>query len=298
MPASTDNTLTFDKVRTILPEAVNIAEGLLFSPLPHTSLEHTMLNEEVMIVGFIRSGTIDFKINGTDYQAHGGDIIVVNPGDITERLSPHKSCNGYLVACSVNRTIELVRELDFYRLIQTLRSTRVVRLPKTHFDNILSIISVIERILINNEHHNLDSLACLHLTEAITCELYNGISQLTEPQEITALRPETIYRGFMELLAKSAIHERNVKWYADRLCISPKYLSRVCNTCSSRSASDWIREYVMYDIRSYLKNSSMSIKEVAHRLGFSSPTFFGKSVRRWFGMSPSELRAQLRKQKI
>ncbi|MDE6555622.1 MAG: helix-turn-helix domain-containing protein [Duncaniella sp.] len=87
-----------------------------------------------------------------------------------------------------------------------------------------------------------------------------------------------------------------MKWYADRLCISSKYLSKVCNICSGRSASDWIREYVMYDIRSHLKNSSLSIKEVANRLGFSSLTFFGKSVRRWFGVSPTELRALLRKQ--
>ncbi|MDE5842684.1 MAG: helix-turn-helix domain-containing protein [Muribaculaceae bacterium] len=88
-----------------------------------------------------------------------------------------------------------------------------------------------------------------------------------------------------------------MKWYADQLCISSKYLSKVCKICSGRSASDWIREYVMYDIRSHLKNSSMSIKEVSNRLGFSSLSFFGKSVCRWFGVSPSELRTQFRKQK-
>ncbi|MDE5970338.1 MAG: AraC family transcriptional regulator [Muribaculaceae bacterium] len=298
MPATADNILTLDKIQLIFPEAVTLAEGLLFEPFPQTSLEKMMLNEGVMIIGFVKSGSVGFKINGTEYKAQSGDIIVVNPGDITESFSPGKSCNGYLIACSVNRTIELIKDLDFYRLMQTLRATCVVSLSPNSFDNILSIISVIEKISLNNKKYNLKSLSCLHLTEAIACELYEGIVQTTSLQPIAPSRPEAIYREFMELLSKSSIHQRDVKWYADKLCISPKYLSRVCNICSGRSASDWIREYVMYDIRIHLKNSSMSIKEVAHRLGFSSLTFFGKTVRRWFGITPSELRAQLRKQKL
>ena len=296
MPISSDNILTFDKIRDIFPDTVSLADGLLFSPFPQLSLEHTMVNEEIMVVGFVKAGTVDCKINGTDYRAYSGDIIVVNPGDFTETFAPHKDCEGYMFVCSVNRTIELIREVDFYRLIQTLRSTRVVSLPKEYFDNILSIISVIEQLLANNDNKDLESLTCIHLTEAITCELYNGITKITGIQEIVISRPETIYRGFIELLSKTSIHERDVKWYADKLCVSPKYLSRVCNDCSGRSASDWIREYVMYDIRSHLKNSSMSIKEIAHRLRYSSLTFFSKTVKRWFGVTPSELRTQLRKQ--
>ena len=89
-------------------------------------------------------------------------------------------------------------------------------------------------------------------------------------------------------------HRREVEWYADKLCISPKYLSDVCRKCSGRPASEWIKDYVMFDIRSQLKNSTKSIKEISNRLGFSSLTFFGKCIRRWFGQSPTELREHLR----
>ncbi|MDE6278981.1 MAG: helix-turn-helix domain-containing protein [Paramuribaculum sp.] len=296
MSITAENTLTFDKVCNIFPEAITLVDGLLFAPFPQSALECTLLNEDVMIVAFVKSGTVNCKLNGTSYEAETGDVIIANPGDITEGFFPKELCIGYLFVCSVNITIELVRDLDFYRLLHTLRSNHVVKLPKESSDNIFSIISVIERIIKRNTDKGLAYLSCFHLAEAITCELYDGITAITGVPEIPISRPEAIYRNFIELLTKSPIRERDVKWYADRLCISSKYLSKVCNVCSGRSASDWIREYVMYDIRSYLKNSSMSIKEVANRLGFSSLTFFGKSVRRWFGVSPSELRAQLRKQ--
>ena len=295
MTAAIDNILTFDKVRTIFPDAETLADGLLFARFPQHSLDCILLNEEVMIVGFVRSGTLDCRLNGNRYEAHGGDLIVVNPGDITEKSTPHNSCVCYVFVCSVDRTIELVRELDFYRQVHLLRSHPVIRLPDEAADNIFSIISVIERILAVREKGELAALSCLHLAEAITCELYDGIKRITDIEEVPISRPEAIYRGFLELLTTLPVRQRDVKWYADRLCISSKYLSKVCRMCSGRSASDWIREYVMYDIRSHLKNSSLSIKEVANRLGFSSLTFFGKSVRRWFGVSPSELRDQLRK---
>lgn len=107
---------------------------------------------------------------------------------------------------------------------------------------------------------------------------------------------EVLFRRFVELLSGSKVKQRSVTWYADQLCISPKYLSTVCKQVSGKTAFDWINEYVEADIRYWLKSSTKSIKEVANLLNFPNLSFFGKYCRMRCGVSPTELRRQLRGQ--
>jgi AraC-like DNA-binding protein len=66
----------------------------------------------------------------------------------------------------------------------------------------------------------------------------------------------------------------------------------LCTQYSGKSASAWITQYTKEDIRHLLCHTTMSVKEIAFKLGFPNLSFFGSSVRRNFGMSPLKLRAQ------
>jgi len=98
------------------------------------------------------------------------------------------------------------------------------------------------------------------------------------------------FQRFLTLLTQSEVKHRTVESYANELCITPKYLSIVCKKHSGKTANEWICEYVMEDIRYYLKHSDLSIKQVADLLGFPNPSFFGKYVKDHFGLTPIELR--------
>ncbi len=90
------------------------------------------------------------------------------------------------------------------------------------------------------------------------------------------------------------VKPRSVTFYANQLCVTPKYLSTVCKQISGRTAFDWINEYVQTDIRHLLKFSQMPIKEIAEALQFPNVSFFGKYCRMRLGQSPTALRRQLR----
>lgn len=89
-------------------------------------------------------------------------------------------------------------------------------------------------------------------------------------------------------------HHWEITWYAEKLYVTPKYLSNICCKYSGYPASELIKDYLKADIRVHLKNSNLSIKEVAAYLGYPSATFFGKCVKRWFAMPPKQLRENLR----
>ena len=100
----------------------------------------------------------------------------------------------------------------------------------------------------------------------------------------------TLFKRFLETLNEQSVKHRTVESYASELCITPKYLSFVCKKNSGKTANEWITEHVMEDMRYYLKQTDLSIKEVCNQMGFANPSFFGKYVKDHFGMTPMQFR--------
>jgi len=98
------------------------------------------------------------------------------------------------------------------------------------------------------------------------------------------------FQRFLDLLHSIDVKHHTVEWYANELCISPKYLSALCKKHSGRTANEWITEHVLEDIRYYLKQTDYSIKEICDLLGFPNPSFFGRYVKEHFGQTPAYFR--------
>lgn len=116
---------------------------------------------------------------------------------------------------------------------------------------------------------------------------------VTEPENSSAERQQKVlFRRFLELLSTRHVKHQLVDTYAQELCVSPNYLTKVCRKLSDKTALQWIREYTEADIRHHLLNTDRSVKEICDELGFPNLSFFGKYCRRAFGMSPTEFRKQ------
>ena len=100
----------------------------------------------------------------------------------------------------------------------------------------------------------------------------------------------TLFQQFIDMLNATPVKHRPVEWYAGELCITPKYLSTICKNHSGKTANEWIREHVLEDIRYYLKQTDLTMTQIADRLGFPNPSFFGKYVKEHFGMTPMQVR--------
>jgi AraC-like DNA-binding protein len=83
---------------------------------------------------------------------------------------------------------------------------------------------------------------------------------------------------------------RNVGFYADKLCLTPKYLSKLIKTTSGKSAPEWIDSYVILEAKNLLKYSDIAIKEIVYRLNFPNQSVFYKFFKARTGMTPSEYR--------
>ncbi len=103
-------------------------------------------------------------------------------------------------------------------------------------------------------------------------------------------RRSLLFKQFVELLAASDCRDRSVAHFADRLCVTPKYLAAAVKTASGRNASDLILENAGEAIRHELLYSGKSIKEIAAEFDFPSVSGFGKFCRSRLGLSPRAYR--------
>ncbi|MGM9746103.1 MAG: helix-turn-helix domain-containing protein [Paludibacteraceae bacterium] len=131
--------------------------------------------------------------------------------------------------------------------------------------------------------------------QAAAFEILGGMETMaiahTDNERMTQTgQKDHVFHQFMTLLNKPDNTEREVRWYADKLLLTPKYLSAVCKEKSGRTASEWIHKITIGHIRHYLLQTELSIKEIAYRMDFPDVSFFCKFTKKHLGMAPLDYR--------
>lgn len=103
-------------------------------------------------------------------------------------------------------------------------------------------------------------------------------------------RSNEVLEHFLALVSEYHNEERGMAFYADKLCLTPKYLSKLVKEASGRSAPDWIDSFVILEAKNLLKYSEKPIKEIVYRLHFPNPSVFHKFFKARTGMTPTEYR--------
>lgn len=110
-----------------------------------------------------------------------------------------------------------------------------------------------------------------------------------KPDELGG-RAIDIYNRFVSLVAEHYHSAHDVAFYADRLCITTRYLSQITDRVVGKSPKQIIADYLLSEAKTYLDTTRLSIQEVADRLGFSSQALFCKFFKAQEKTSPSDYR--------
>lgn len=138
--------------------------------------------------------------------------------------------------------------------------------------------------------------------EAGTLPLRSGIRHNAEsggraavpyvPRRGTASRQESRQAPYSPNKRKKGTfrEHREVNWYADKLCVTPNYLSEVSRKISGYAANYWISRYTVLDISRLLRDRSLTFARISDMFGFSSPAYFSRYVQQHLGVSPTAFR--------
>ena len=95
-------------------------------------------------------------------------------------------------------------------------------------------------------------------------------------------------KTFLRLVRANHRKERSIGFYADKMFISPKYLSLIIKESTGRSAAEWIDQYVIQEAKNLLRYSGKNVQQVAYELNFTNQSSFGKYFKHLTGMSPTQ----------
>lgn len=135
----------------------------------------------------------------------------------------------------------------------------------------------------------------LHLLRIYYWDFYVHFQKITNVEEnlMPNSKKSSIALKFSMLVFKHHRDHRNIAFYADKLCISPLYLTKVIQEVNGQSASEFITDYVVVEIKSMLRNATLEIKDVVRNAGFASQSSLSRFFRHHTGMSPTEYRRKI-----
>ena len=103
-------------------------------------------------------------------------------------------------------------------------------------------------------------------------------------------RSSELYNELLDTIVEHHREASDVKFYADLLNVSSRYLAQVTRRISGKSPKAIIDDYLIHEIELQLKSTDNTVQEIAYRFGFSSQAHFTKFFKKLKGVSPTEFR--------
>lgn len=127
-----------------------------------------------------------------------------------------------------------------------------------------------------------------HLIAALLYNIRYIHAKEQESTPLQASRQEEVFRRFIALVNEHSKCERSISFYADKLCLTPHYLSTVIRQTSGQTVMQWINQSIILEAKVLLKHSDQLVFQISDELGFPNPSFFSKFFKRMTGMTPAE----------
>ena len=236
----------------------------------------------------LKKGYLRGRCNLMDIDAVAPCMSILLPNQILEFTESSDDLEGMVVMMSARFTERLNIKVDF-DLMQTFQSQRVIPLNEEALATMLQFCEMVKRLSQFPDHPFLMETA-VNLTRAFFFGAGYFFHQ--RPEAVAHSRGEQLVDRFLKLVQMHCRQERQLDFYAQELCISSKYLAATVKTVTSKTAGDWIEDYVMLEAKAMLTNTDMTISQISDHLHFPDTSTFGKYFRRHTGLSPKEFKKQ------
>ncbi|MCM1915792.1 helix-turn-helix domain-containing protein, partial [Phocaeicola vulgatus] len=143
---------------------------------------------------------------------------------------------------------------------------------------------------ISEENNLFRDFTIQYLIQATFYEVCQLLLKHLEIKKKKLPHKEDIFKQFLKLVETHHYKERDISFYAEKLCLTPKYLSSIIRDVSGELAGNWIDNYVIIEAKALLISSNLTIQEICYKLNFSTPSSFTRFFKRITGMSPRKFR--------
>lgn len=243
------------------------------------------------------TGSIKLTANLKEVTLEENNLVILDPGTHVKiiRLGTKEEAENRFITALISQKLAGELRVDFKRVLSDgmgMSETPVIQLnPENHqlFESYLRTIHA--TLKSENAFKETELTALISSMVSILAGLWlDKIQDIRKQRQNDTNRSRVTFDNFIRLVAENYTKYRNVGFYADQLCLTPKYLSKVVKNFSGKSAPEWIDAYVILEAKNLLKYSDLAIKEIVYRLNFPNQSVFYKFFKTRTGITPSQYR--------
>ena len=268
-----------------MTDGLILTDRISEAPIPQSS---TRLN--FILMAMCKKGKAQYSIDTRQQVVKPGDLLFVSERHVVDNYvaSPDFECLCIMLTTEYyHGFVQDVKNVSSLLLFSM--NNPVVPLTNKEIQVFTNYFETIREKMADTSHHYRSPLVKALLL-AMFYDMSNVIYRVERQGNRKHTRAEAIFANFIRLLEENFRTQHRVSWYAEQLCITPKYLSEIVKKISLRTPNEWIDSYVILEARVLLKNTTKSIKEITDELNFPNQSFLGKYFKEHVGVSPSEYR--------
>lgn len=257
-----------------------------------SDMPHHLFKLEDACIFFCHSGEARIEIDLLEYDIMPNTQIIFLPNSIINYsyASPDLSISYITFSNAFFQEATVRLDPSFFHF---LKENPVVTLPVERTRTINGLIIALEDLYKDKE--NCFRLQILrNYIQSFLLDIYDKTHRIFEqnrPEGIS--RQEELFKRFIQLIHKHCLNQREVSFYAQKMFITPRYLSAITQAVAGETAKNIIDKHVILEIKVLLESTDLSIQEIANRLQFPDQSFFGRYFKKHTSISPQYYRRKL-----
>lgn len=233
-------------------------------------------------LGVFVSGEIHVNINLVERHITPGTIVFLGPGTIISPIS----FNGNIEVYGLGLFADFPMPQMPSAFNGQVRDFQI----KASESDIATARHIIDTIwhAVHQPDYNRQTVSSL---VAAMMHHYDGVyRQHIDLLKASQSRKQTIFDRFISLVNQHATREHQISFYADKMCLTERYLGTVIRQTSGNTAKEWIDRAIITRIKVELKHSDKSVAQISEETNFPNPSFFSKYFKQLTGQTPLEYR--------
>lgn len=239
------------------------------------------------LVLHVLKGTARLRCNFEMIEEQADSVVLFNPGDIIKVERRSQDFEVEILAFSSFIQLAALNQLENVS-VNALKKNMILDTPETA-SAATGMVRVLKPAIDTCSVRELYFISVMQLRAFYM--LYQVMLRRNQIEvDSFKSRGDELFFRFRQLLAEHYRESRSVAFYADKLCITTRYLTDIVQQHYGRSPKDAIGIYTVMQIRLDLLQSDVTLSELAYKYHFSSPSFFSDYFRRNAGCSPQDYR--------
>lgn len=235
-------------------------------------------------IAIITNGRARVLINLIEYIFRPNYISLIAPGSIIQIIETSQDFDAHMMAIEHN-FLPISGKEEFFAHFLQRKKNLLLPLTTTEQVQIENFITVMWDVL---QEPVFRKEVIQHLLAGLLYNIEYIAKNKGQSESSPLTHQNDIFQRFISLVNTYSKTERNVSFYADKLCLTPRYLNTVIRQASQQTVMDWINQSIILEAKVLLKHSNRLVYQISDELNFPNPSFFSKFFKRMTGMTPQE----------